>query len=118
VCSKRFQARYLSGNIVGFNVNVNPALVVDALNLDNRLIGRCCQHAVIAASPWMAGIYRAAQRIGPEPGGVINIRHATINQKSAKTGIVHGSLFECPGADSKWRGTCVGIKPGREATPA
>ena len=67
--------------------------MVDALNLDDGLVGRCCQHAVIAASPWMVGIYLATQRIRPERCGLINIRYATINQKSAKTRMMHGSLF-------------------------
>ena len=79
MCSQRFQTRYLSRNVVGFNVDVNPALMLDALNLDNGLIGRCCQHAVIAASPWVVGIYLAAECIGPEPGGLIDIRYMAIN---------------------------------------
>ncbi len=53
--------------------------MVDALNLDNKLIRRCRQHAVIAASPRMFGIDLAAQRISPKLGGLINIRHAAIN---------------------------------------
>ena len=53
--------------------------MVDALNLDDGLVGRCCQHAVIAASPGMVGIYLATQRIRPELSGLINIRYATIN---------------------------------------
>lgn len=89
---QRCQACYLSGNVVCFDINVNPALVVDALDLDDGLVGRCGQHAVIAASPWMVGIDRATQRISPEPGGLIYIRYTAINQKSAKTRMMHSRL--------------------------
>src|SRR5688572_27666005 len=73
--------------------------MVDALNLDDRFVGWCCKHAVIAASPWMVGIYLATQRIRPELCGLINIRYATINQKSAKTRMMHSGLFGYVGDD-------------------
>lgn len=93
MCPQRFQTCYLSGNVVCFDINVNPALVVDALDLDDGLVGRCCQHAVIAASPRMVGIDRATQRISPELRSLIYIRDTAINQKSAKTRMMHSSHF-------------------------
>jgi hypothetical protein len=42
----------------------------------------------------MIEIYRTAQRVSPELGGLINIRCVAINQERAKTRIVHGNLFE------------------------
>ena len=42
LCSERFEACYLSGNVVGFDINVNAALMVDALDLDDGFVGRCC----------------------------------------------------------------------------
>jgi hypothetical protein len=92
-CSQRFEACHLSRNVVGFDIDVNTTLMLNALDLDDRLVGRRYQHAVIAASPRMIGIHFAAQCIGPESSRLINIRYAAINQKSAKTRVVHGSLF-------------------------
>lgn len=37
--AQRFQSRYLRGNVVGFDVDVDPALMLDALDLDDGLIG-------------------------------------------------------------------------------
>jgi hypothetical protein len=97
-----FQACYLGGNVVGFDVNVNAALMLNALNLDDRLVGRRYQHAVIATSPRMDGIHFAAQCISPELSRLIDIRYAAINQKSTKTRMVHGSLF---GFQGEWQAT-------------
>jgi hypothetical protein len=77
--SQRFQACDLGRNIVSLNVDVNPTLVFDALNLHNRFIWRRFQHTVVAAGPWMIEIYRTAQRISPKLCGLINIRCAAIN---------------------------------------
>jgi hypothetical protein len=38
----------------------------------------------------MIVVYGTAQRIGPEPGRFIDIRCVAVNQKRAKTGVVHG----------------------------
>ena len=65
----------------------------DPLNLHDGFTWRCFQHTVVAASPWMLEIYRAAKGISPELSGLINIRRAAINQKRAKARVVHGNLF-------------------------
>ena len=92
-CSQSLQAGYLGWNIVSFNVDMNPALVLDALNLDNGFIWRSLQHAVVSARPGMIGIDYTTKRIGPELSGLINIRCAAINQKRAEAGVVHKNLF-------------------------
>src|SRR5215467_10372547 len=72
--SELLQARDLGGNVIGFDVEVNSALMLHTLNLNNRLVGRCVQHAVVAAGAWVIKIYRAAQCFGPESCGLIDIR--------------------------------------------
>jgi len=91
--SQSFQACNPRGNIVGFNIDMHPTFVFDTLDLHNRFIWRCLQHAVVAATAWMIEICRTPQRCCPELGGLINIRCAAIDQNRTKTGIVHGSYF-------------------------
>jgi hypothetical protein len=78
--SQSFQAGNLGWNVVSFNVEMDPALMLDALNLDNGLIWWSLQHAVVSARPRVIGINCAAKRIGPEPGSLVNIQCAAINQ--------------------------------------
>src|SRR5262245_9303429 len=46
--------------------SVHAALVLDALDLDDRLVGRCCKHAVIAAAHRMVTVHGTAERGGPK----------------------------------------------------
>jgi predicted neuraminidase len=62
---------------------MNPALMFDTLNLNNRFVGRCVQHAVAAAGAWVIKIYRTPQRFGPESCGLINIGGLAIDQYCA-----------------------------------
>jgi hypothetical protein len=87
--SQSRQAGYLSWNIVGFDIDMDPALMLDTLNLDNGLIRGRFQHTVVSACPRVIGVYGATQRIGPKPGGRINIRCVAVNQNSAEAGVVH-----------------------------
>jgi len=68
-----FKALHLGRNVISFDIDMHPALMIDALKLHDRLVRRCLQHAVVAASAWMAGIDRPPQRLGPEAGGLIDI---------------------------------------------
>jgi hypothetical protein len=92
-CSQSLQAGNLGWNIVSFNVDMNPARMLDALNLDNGFIWRNLQHAVVSARPGVIGIDCTTKRIGPELSRLIYVRCAAINQKRAESGVVHKYLF-------------------------
>ena len=90
VCPQRFKPGNLRRNIVGFNVDMNSAFVFHALDLHDGLVWGCFQHAVVSASPRMTWVYRATQCIRPEPGSLVYIRSAAVNQKRTKAGAMHG----------------------------
>ena len=71
--AQRLQAQHFGRDVIGLDVYVDPALVVHALDLHDRLIGRGLQHEVIAATARMLGINWATQRPAPEVGGLVNI---------------------------------------------
>jgi hypothetical protein len=73
LCSQRLQTRYLCMNVICLDVDMNPTFMLHALNLHEGFIWRSLQHDVIATSSRMAGIYRAAEGLGPEIGGLINV---------------------------------------------
>src|SRR5947207_15845668 len=52
-CAELLEARDFGGDIVGFDVDVDAALVLHALNLHDGFVGRSLQHAVIAAAARM-----------------------------------------------------------------
>jgi hypothetical protein len=92
--TQSFQAIYLGRDVICFDVDVNPAFVVDALNLHDRFVGRRLQHTVVAASTWVIGINRTAQCLSPKARGLINIRCVAVNQQRAKSGVVHDFCFQ------------------------
>jgi hypothetical protein len=59
---------------------MNSAFMPDTLNLNNGLVGRCVQHAVVAVGARVIKIYRTPKRFGPESCGLINIRGSAIDQ--------------------------------------
>jgi len=59
---------------------MNPALVRDPLNLNDRLVGGCVEHAIVAAGARVIEIYRTPERFGPEFCGLINIGRSAIDQ--------------------------------------
>jgi hypothetical protein len=60
------QAHHFGRDVIGLDVYVDPALVVHALDLHDRLIRWGLQHEVIAATARMLGINGATQRLAPE----------------------------------------------------
>ena len=89
-----FQASYFSRDVICFDVDVNPAFVVDTLNLHNGFVGWRLQHTVVAASTWVIGIYCSAQCLSPKARGLINIRCVAVNQQRAKSGVVHNFYLQ------------------------
>src|SRR5262245_26027178 len=65
-----FEAAHLGRNVVGLDVYVHAALVLDALDLDDRLVCRCCKHAVIVTAHRMVKVHRTAEHGGPEVSGL------------------------------------------------
>jgi len=62
---------------------MNPALMLNTLNLNDRLVGRCVQHPVVAAGTCVIKIYPSPERFGPEACGQVNIGRSAIDQYCA-----------------------------------
>src|SRR5581483_4895878 len=88
-CAQLAQTGHFRGNIVCLDVEVNTALVLQALDLHDGLIGRCLQHAVVATRAGMTRVHWTTQRVGPETGRRIDIVSLTVDQHGAKPGLVH-----------------------------
>jgi hypothetical protein len=83
------EPRDLGFDVVGLDVDVDAALVLDALNLDDRLAGRRLEHAVGAAAHRMGAVDRAAERFRPEARRRVDVGDLAIDQHGAKAGAVH-----------------------------
>ena len=68
-----FQARHFCIDVVGLDVQMNAALMLNALNLHDRLVRRSFQHHVVTASAGMVAIHRAPECVSPEMRGPIEI---------------------------------------------
>jgi hypothetical protein len=77
-----FEALYLGRDIIGLDIYVHAALVIDALDFDHRLV-RGLQHAVIAPAYRMARVHRTAERSSPEVGGLVQIGGLAVDQYGA-----------------------------------
>src|SRR5262245_46796805 len=84
-----FETSHLGGNVVGLDVYVHAALVLVALDLDDRLVCRCCKHAVIVTAHRMVKVHGTAERGGPEAGGLVHVGDLAVNQRGAQAGVVH-----------------------------
>src|SRR5262245_59452796 len=88
-----FEAAHLGGNVVGLDVYVHAALVLDALDLDDRLVCRCCKHAVIVAAHRMVKVHGTAERGGPEVSGLVHVDRLAVNQHGAQAGVVQEPIL-------------------------
>ncbi len=62
--------------------------MLDALDLDNWLVWRRLEHAVVSASTGVIRVYGPTKRFSPELSSLVNVGCA-INQKGAKAGLMH-----------------------------
>src|SRR4029453_4465180 len=92
----RARAHSPRGDVVLFDVDVDATRVVDALDLDDALVGRGLQHPVVAAAAGMLGVHRAPQRPRPEESSLVHVRCVAVDQHRAEAGVVHGSLLQFP----------------------
>jgi hypothetical protein len=69
---------------------MNPTLVVNALNLNDRLIERRLEHTIVATSTWVIRVYSATQCLSPEAGSLINVGCVAIDQQRTESGMMHG----------------------------
>src|SRR4029077_20054707 len=76
-------------DVVGLDVQVDTTFVFHTLDLHDRFIGRCIQHAVVPAGPWMIGIYSAAQCLTPKVRGLIHVGRFAVHQYGTESGMVH-----------------------------
>ena len=83
------ETRHFRGNVIGLDVQVDPARMIDKLDLHNGFIGRRLQHPVVAAAARMVEVHRAAQRTGPESGRCIRVRRVAVDQHGAQARVVH-----------------------------
>src|SRR6476661_1519502 len=60
------EPRNLRGDIVGLDVEMDSALMLDALDLDADLAGRSFEHHIIATGSGMVWVDRTSQRLRPE----------------------------------------------------
>jgi hypothetical protein len=58
---------HLRGDVVGLDIDVHAALVLDALDLHDRLVRRRFQHAVVAPRARVVGVDSATQRLAQKP---------------------------------------------------
>ncbi len=67
--------------------------MLDAQDLDDRLIGRCLQHAVVAASAGMPGVHRTPECFRPETRGLVDIGRIAVDEQGAETRMMHDRPF-------------------------
>src|SRR5207237_3257364 len=63
--AESFEARHLFFDVVGFDVDVDSALVIDTLNLDADLVRAILEHDIIAARARVIRIYGTTERLCP-----------------------------------------------------
>ena len=78
-----FSRRATSTGMSSVSMSMDPALVVDTLDLHDWLIGRRFQHAVIAAAHPMAKIHRTAKGGSPEAGGLVHVCGFAVDENGA-----------------------------------
>jgi hypothetical protein len=77
--TQRFQARYFRGDVVGLDVEMNSAFVIDTLDLHNRFVRRRLEHALVAACARVIGIHRTSQCGCPKAGCLIDVSGVAID---------------------------------------
>src|SRR5262249_61785883 len=95
--AKLFDAPHFGRNIVGLNVDVRAALMLDPLDFDEHLVRTSFQHAVIVAAHWMTKIYRTAEGGSPEAGGLVQVCGLAVDEHGAQAGMGRQlSIFSFP----------------------
>src|ERR1700752_41802 len=95
------QSRHFGRDVVGFDVYMDAALMVHALDLHDWLIGRGLQHAIIAAATRMGMVHGPTQRLAPEAGGLVDIGGLAVDQHGAEAGMVHISASHASPSNSQ-----------------
>ena len=70
----------LGWDVVGLDIEMNAAFVIDALELDADLTWSVFQHHVIAARARMVRIDRTAERLRPELRGRLHVIDVAVDQ--------------------------------------
>lgn len=78
--SKLLEPGDFGGNVIRLDVEMNPALVVDTLDLDADLIRPVFKHDVVAARTRMIGIDRASQSLRPELRCLLDVVDVAVDQ--------------------------------------
>ena len=89
VRAQLLKTRNFGRDIVGLDIQVHAALVIDALNLHNGFVRRGLQHSIIASTAPMVEVHGTAESFCPEAGRLVHVRSLTIDQEGAETRTVH-----------------------------
>jgi len=87
-----FSSRDLGRNVVGLDIEVHPAIVIDTLDLHAQLTGRGLEHDVVAARSGMVGVDRPAERPRPEFRRRADVVDVAVDQDAVDARAVH-SLY-------------------------
>src|SRR5215468_977863 len=82
--AERLEARHLGLDVVGLDVEVDPALVVDALHHEQRLGRRGLERAVAVALAGLDLEDLAPEGAAPEVGGRLHVIGAAIDDEGAE----------------------------------
>jgi len=87
--SEAFQACHFRPDIIGFDIQVNPARVVDFLHFYIQVFRPGFQAAVERlAGPWI-GDGNQAERLGPECRSLVQIIRIAVDNKTTQLALVH-----------------------------
>jgi hypothetical protein len=76
-------------DVVGLDIEVDAAFMLDTLDLDIDLVRLAREHDVVAAGAWMIRIHRTAQRLGPETRGRVDVIGLAVDLQAIEARTVH-----------------------------
>src|SRR5262245_38872296 len=83
------QAGDLGGKVVGLDVDVDAALVLYPLKLDDRLVGWRLEHHVVATGPRMGSVDRSPEGFRPKPCSLLDVGRIAVDQQRAEPRVMH-----------------------------
>ena len=92
-CTESFESHDFGLDIVGFDIDMDPARVIDALQFDMGLVRCGCEQYVIPVVRIIGITRRVAEGLGPEFGGCVEVVGTTVDDQSAEPALVHIRCF-------------------------
>src|SRR4051812_2562724 len=100
--AKPFEACDLGRYVVGFDIDMYAAFVIDTLDLHADLVRWRFEHHVIVARSRMIPIDRAPQRLGPKLRGAINVLDITVDQNAVDARPMRHSIIPTRSSRGAW----------------